>query len=75
MKEIQLRMNSAIVFKDLQEEFTLSELQKHVEGFSEVKYDKRNFRKSVKGFDFIESTGKKQTNTAHRAAEIFKLKK
>ena len=60
-----------IGFELLPKQFTLSQLQHLYETILERDLDKRNFRKKVLTFGFIEDTGKIQKDVAHRAAKLY----
>lgn len=66
---------SNIVYGLLLPKFRLSELQKVYEVILSKKMDKRNFRKWILSLGLLESTGEKDTDGAHRPAELFKFKK
>lgn len=60
-------------FELLPREFTLSELQHLYETVLERSLDKRNFRKKVLSFGFVEETGRIQQDVAHRAAKLYRF--
>jgi 8-oxo-dGTP diphosphatase len=59
----------------LPREFTLTQLQTVYEIVSGKKLDKRNFRKKIHSLELLSPTKKKQKNTSHRPAELYKFKK
>lgn len=63
-----------IVFSLLEEEFTLSELQRMYEIILDETLDKRNFRKRVLGLGMLVPLEKKKYIGASRPAELFKFK-
>lgn len=62
-----------IGFELLPQKFTLSQLQHLYETIMEQPLDKRNFRKKVLSFGFVEETGDIQTDVAHRAAKLYRF--
>lgn len=62
-----------IGFGLLPDRFTLTQLQSVYEAILGRPLDKRNFRKKVLSFGFIEPTQKKEANVAHRAAELYRF--
>jgi 8-oxo-dGTP diphosphatase len=54
--------------------FTLPELQRAHETISGVSMDKRNFRKKVKGFGLLETTGDEKRSGAHRPAKLYRVR-
>ncbi len=56
----------------LQEEFTLTELQKVHEAVMGAEMDKRNFRKWVATMEFLKPTRKHTTGGAHRPALLYR---
>lgn len=58
----------------MEEEFTLSEIQRLYEVVSGQKRDKRNFRKWLLSLDVIEETGNKKAEGAHRPAKLYRTK-
>ena len=65
---------STIALQFLPEQFTLRELQAVYEIILDQPLDKRNFRKSVLAQDYIEATGEKRRNGAHRPAELYRVR-
>lgn len=66
---------STIAYGFLPEQFRLSELQKVHEIVTGEPIDKRNFRKKMLSLDFLEPTGKKELEGAHRPAMLYRFKK
>lgn len=66
---------SNIVYGLLSKQFCLSDLQKVYEIILDKKLDKRNFRKKILTLGLLKSTGKKETEGAHRPAELYEFKK
>ncbi|MEE8343302.1 MAG: NUDIX domain-containing protein [Gammaproteobacteria bacterium] len=65
---------STIALQFLPEQFTLRELQEVYETILDQTFDKRNFIKSVLANNFIEETGEKHRNGAHRPARLYRMK-
>ncbi len=61
-----------IAFNLLPEEFSLRQLQDIYEAVLGETLDRRNFRKKVLTFDFIEDTGKLETNVSHRPGKLYR---
>tara|TARA_B110000037_G_scaffold190738_1_gene223838 strand:+ start:12165 stop:12878 length:714 start_codon:yes stop_codon:yes gene_type:complete len=68
-------IDKQIGFELLPEKFTLSELQTLYENILDVKYDKRNFRKSLKGKPHLVELNEKETDVTHRPASLYIFKK
>lgn len=68
-------IDKQIGFELLPEKFTLSELQFFYEKILNVKYDKRNFRKSLKSKDYLQKLDEKVKGQAHRPAHLYMYKK
>lgn len=64
-------INKQIGFELLPEKFTLSELQFFYESILNVTYDKRNFRKSIKGKTYLKRLDEKVKGLAHRPAYLY----
>ncbi|MCQ2608192.1 MAG: NUDIX domain-containing protein [Bacteroidales bacterium] len=76
LKKLQEQVRiDPIIFNLLPKEFSLSELQDVYEAITMQKFDKRNFRKKVLGFNFLVDTEKKQSNVSHRAARLYMFDK
>lgn len=58
----------------LPEKFRLSELQKTYEAILGHPLDKRNFRKRMSSLGFLEATGQKEMEGAHRPAMLHRFK-
>ena len=65
---------STIAFQFMNEQFTLSELQKVYEIILQDEIDKRNFRKWALALDQIEETGEKYRKGTHRPAKLYRNK-
>lgn len=63
---------TAVGFKLLPDEFTLSELQKAYEIVLDETLDKRNFRRKILAADIIEETGKKSREGEGRPAMLYR---
>jgi len=55
----------------LSKKFTLTQLQHIYEGILETDLDVRNFRKKLLKLDFLEKLDEKETNVAHRRANLY----
>ena len=64
-----------IAFDLLPEKFTIFQLQQVLEVFNGSGIDSRNFRKKLKTLDFIVPLAEKQTNVAHKPAQLYKFDK
>jgi 8-oxo-dGTP diphosphatase len=62
-----------IGFGLLPETFTLTSLQTVYEKILGRKLDKRNFRKKILSYGFVEPTNEREQNVAHRAAQLFRF--
>ncbi len=62
-----------IGFELLPEKFTLTQLQRLYETILEKELDKRNFRRKVLSFGFVEETDEIQKDVAHRAARLYRF--
>lgn len=62
-----------IVFELTPELFTLSDLQKLVESISGLSLHKQNFRRSLDRAGFVEGTGRMQSSTGGRPAELHRF--
>lgn len=63
--------DTSVALLFLQEEFTLSELQRVHELLLSESIDKRNFRKWVNSVDYLKPTGRKRTGGQHRPAALY----
>lgn len=64
-----------IVFEMLPEEFTLFQLQQLVEALAGVRLHKQNFRRLVDRGGLVEGTGRQETETGGRPAELFRFRR
>tara|TARA_R110002072_G_scaffold13413_3_gene56075 strand:+ start:2008 stop:2970 length:963 start_codon:yes stop_codon:yes gene_type:complete len=64
-----------IVFELMPELFTLSALQQVVEGIVGYRLHKQNFRRALDRTGFVEGTGKMETGTGGRPAELFRYRR
>ena len=64
-----------LVFELLPPVFTLLQLQKVVEALSGVRLHKQNFRRLVERGGLVEGTGKQDTQTGGRPAELFRFRR
>ncbi|MEM7704821.1 MAG: NUDIX domain-containing protein [Pseudomonadota bacterium] len=64
---------STIAFQMLDEQFTLSAVQRIYEAITGTPVDKRNFRKLILGFGELEETGELSRDGAHRPAKLYRL--
>lgn len=62
-----------IGFELLPPSFTLSQLQHLYESILGRAIDKRNFRKKILSFGFLEETGEIQQDVRHRAAKLYRF--
>ena len=62
-----------LVFELLPSKFTLTELQHVYEAICEKNIDKRNFRKKILSYDFLQEFAKKQSGVSHRAAKLYRF--
>lgn len=65
---------TAVGFRLLPDEFTLSELQRAYETILGEKLDKRNFRRKILASDILEETGKKKRDGEGRPAKLYNYK-
>ncbi len=64
-----------VVFELMAETFTLSELQESVEGILGLRLHKQNFRRALEKTNFVEGTGRMETATGGRPAELFRFRR
>ncbi|WP_421785884.1 NUDIX hydrolase [Hyphobacterium sp.] len=64
-----------VVFELMPERFTLSALQKTVEGIVGYPLHKQNFRRALERTGFVEGTGKMLAQTGGRPAELFRYRR
>ncbi|GAB3897453.1 NUDIX hydrolase [Spirosoma agri] len=72
----QLRYKAAlhaIGFELLPEKFTIPQLQKLYEAIYNTKLDRRNFSRKIISTDLLVSTGEKDTNSATKKGQLYKL--
>ena len=62
-----------IGFELLPLKFTLSQLQRLYEIVLDRPFDKRNFRKKLLKLDILVASNEKETNVAHRAAQLYQF--
>ncbi|HLR37779.1 MAG TPA: NUDIX domain-containing protein [Chitinophagaceae bacterium] len=66
--------NRYVAFKLLPPVFSLRQLQDIHEAVLGKRLDRRNFRKKIISLDFIEDTGKIESDVSHRPGKLYKLK-
>ncbi len=66
--------NRHIAFKLLPPVFSLRQLQDVHEAVLGKRLDRRNFRKKIISLDFIEDTGKIESEVPHRPGKLYRLK-
>lgn len=64
----------AIIFELMPQRFTLLALQKTVESILGRRLHKQNFRRSLERNEMVEGTGKMESSTGGRPAELFQVK-
>ncbi len=64
-----------VIFELMPEEFTLFELQKHVEAILGPHLHKQNFRRLVESAGLVEPTGEVKTRTGGRPAKLFRFRR
>jgi hypothetical protein len=64
-----------VVFELLPRHFTLLRLQRTVEALAGVRLHKQNFRRLVEAGGLVEGTGKLESGTGGRPAEIFRFRR
>ncbi len=64
-----------VIFELMPEEFTLFELQKHVEAILGPHLHKQNFRRLVESAGLVEPTGDVKTRTGGRPAKLFRFRR
>lgn len=62
-----------IGFELLPAKFTLTQLQRLYETVLDRPFDKRNFRKKLLKLDILVALDEKETNVAHRAAQLYRF--
>lgn len=64
-----------LVFELIEEQFTLAQLQRVVEALSGLRLHKQNFRRLVENGGLVEKTGRIDTKTGGRPAELFRFRR
>jgi hypothetical protein len=64
-----------LVFELIEEQFTLAQLQRVVEALSGIRLHKQNFRRLVESGGLVEKTGRIETRTGGRPAELFRFRR
>ena len=64
-----------VVFELMDEQFTLTELQRTVEAIAGRHLHKQNFRRLVESTALVENTGKMSTETGGRPAALFRFRR
>ena len=64
-----------VVFELLPATFTLNQLQRVVEAFSGLRLHKQNFRRLVEHAGLVEGTGRVESQTGGRPAELFRFRR
>lgn len=64
-----------VIFDLVDETFTLSELQQTVEAILGLMLHKQNFRRALERTDMVDGTGKMETATGGRPAELYRFKR
>lgn len=64
-----------LVFELVEEQFTLAQLQRVVEALSGLRLHKQNFRRLVEHGGLVEKTGRIDTHTGGRPAELFRFRR
>jgi hypothetical protein len=64
-----------LVFELIEEQFTLAQLQRVVEALSGLRLHKQNFRRLVENGGLVEKTGRIDTRTGGRPAELFRFRR
>jgi hypothetical protein len=64
-----------LVFELIEEQFTLAQLQRVVEALSGLRLHKQNFRRLVESGGLVEKTGRIDTRTGGRPAELFRFRR
>ena len=64
-----------LVFELIDEQFTLAQLQRVVEALSGLRLHKQNFRRLVERGGLVEKTGRIDTRTGGRPAELFRFRR
>lgn len=64
-----------LVFELTEEQFTLARLQRVVEALAGLRLHKQNFRRLVESGGLVEKTGRIETRTGGRPAELFRFRR
>jgi hypothetical protein len=64
-----------VAFELMQDEFTLSQLQRTVEAVAGVALHKQNFRRTLERTDLVEGLGRLHAETGGRPAELFRFRR
>lgn len=64
-----------VVFEMMPERFTLSQLQRVIEAIVGFPLHKQNFRRALDRTGFVEGTGRMETGTGGRPAELFRFRR
>jgi hypothetical protein len=64
-----------VIFELMPETFTLFQLQRAVEALAGVRLHKQNFRRLVEQGGLVEGTGRHQSHTGGRPAELFRFRR
>jgi len=64
-----------VVFELIEQDFTLMGLQHVVEALSGLRLHKQNFRRLVERAGLVEGTGRVETRTGGRPAELFRFRR
>jgi hypothetical protein len=64
-----------VIFELMPEIFTLLQLQRAVEALAGIRLHKQNFRRLVEQSGLVEGTGKQQSHTGGRPAELFRFRR
>jgi len=64
-----------VIFELMPETFTLLQLQRAVEALAGIRLHKQNFRRLVEQGGLVEGTGRQQSHTGGRPAELFRFRR
>ena len=64
-----------LVFELIEDQFTLAQLQRVVEALAGLRLHKQNFRRLVERGGLVEKTGRIETRTGGRPAELFRFRR
>ena len=68
-------IRSSSIFEILPASFSLTQLQQSLEVLLKEKLDKRNFRKKILSYSFLEDTGERTSGLKQRPAMLYRFKK